>query len=302
MNVIERQRERDRRKTGFTIVELLVVIAVISLLIALLLPATQNARGAARRTECANKLRQLGLALHNFHSTHQTFPPGKSSFQSDPKWPEMNWQARLLPQLEQANVWAEVQESYKADPNPYNGFHTAFGKSIGSFACPEDSRPFKPQHSNSLSGGLAGLSSYLGVAGVDHTRNDGVLHYEKTIRIADIIDGTSNTIMVGERPPGPLFDFGWWYTGAGQDGKGNGDAYLGVMERQAGIEQRFIDADCPTVSRFSTSNIQETCGVLKFWSLHAGGAYFLLADGSVRFMSYESADLLPALATRAGRD
>ena len=293
---------RQHARCGFTVVELLVVMAVIGLLVGLLLPAVQQTRSSARRIDCANKLRQLGLAIHNFESVHKHFPSGKTDLREHPLRGEMSWHVPLLPFLEQTALWGQSTAAFAVNPYPYsNPPHSPLGKAVAAFGCPEDSRVEQPQSASSLGGAYAGLTSYLGVSGIDYRVQNGVFHFGSAVRFADIKDGSSNTLAIGERPPSPDFNFGWWYTGAGQNGTGNADMFLGVEERIAGLSSQFAGRGCPDVSQFSTGNSDKFCDALHFWSLHPGGAHFVLADGSVRFMSYSSsAAILKSMATRSG--
>lgn len=140
------------------------------------------------------------------------------------------------------------------------------------------------------------MTSYLGVAGTRVSWRDGVLYSDSRTRFADIIDGPSSTLMVGERPPSARMDLGRWYGGWGQPQDGFATNTLGVAEFTYGRIH-----GCPMGPYgFRAGQITDQCDAFHFWSLHAGGANFLFADGSVRFLSYSAAAILPALATRAG--
>jgi prepilin-type processing-associated H-X9-DG protein len=140
------------------------------------------------------------------------------------------------------------------------------------------------------------LSSYLGVEGANFIRLDGVLYVDSRVRFADVTDGLSQTAAVGERPPGHDMWHGWWYAGVGQNGTGSVDAVLGVREWNISV-----DTQCPLGPyQFKDGRIDDRCAVFHFWSPHPGGANFLFADGSVRFLSYSADAVLPALASRAG--
>jgi prepilin-type processing-associated H-X9-DG protein len=113
--------------------------------------------------------------------------------------------------------------------------------------------------------------------------------------MADISDGTNTTLAVGERPPSAYLDFGWWYPGWGQGKDGSADMVLGAQERNS------TNRACPPGPyQFLQGKVADPCAMFHFWSLHPGGANFLFADGSARFLSYEADTILPALATRAG--
>ncbi len=288
----------SRSIRGFTIVELLVSLAVIAVLASLILPAVQRSRASARRLNCSNRLRQIAIALHNFESIHGSFPAGKTEY-NNPKTPEMSWHVALLPHLEQGAMWNLTMQAFERKKSPYeNPPHWGFSQTVTAFVCPEDSFASVPQSATSVYGAYVGLTSFLGVCGIDHTTNDGVLLYEKRVRFADISDGTSNTIAVGERPPTPDANYGWWYSGWGQDGSGNMDLTLGVRE-WVSLDSLLFGEPCRQPSHFGPGPANSMCDGLHFWSHHNGGAHFALCDGSVSFMSYESADILQKLATRS---
>jgi prepilin-type processing-associated H-X9-DG protein len=143
------------------------------------------------------------------------------------------------------------------------------------------------------------LTSYLGVEGLDLFAKDGVLYLDSQIRLANITDGTSNTLLVGERPPSEDKTLGWCYAGGGQQGEGSTDMVLGVRE----VNIWPFGGDClGGPYHFVSGRVNEECDVFHFWSMHPGGANFLFADGAVRFLSYSVDPLLPALASRAGRE
>ncbi len=286
-----------RLHRGFTLIELLVVIAIIAVLIGLLLAAVQRVRESASRTTCANHLRQIGLALHHYHDTHHTLPPGVSYRNGADPHPFMSWSTRLLPFLERQELWAQAQQAFAQDRRFLNNPpHMGFATVVPVYTCPADSR--------TLSVGNAGgvrvaFTAYLGVSGTNTFRKDGILFLDSQVRLAEITDGMSNTLLVGERPPSADGAFGWWYAGEGQSLDGSGDMLLGVRETNVSIYGR----GCPRGPyEFGPGRVQNQCDAFHFWSLHVGGAHFLLADGSVRFLRYSAAPLMPALATRGGNE
>jgi prepilin-type processing-associated H-X9-DG protein len=278
--------------------ELLVVIAIIGVLIALAVPAVQKVRATANRAECTNNLRQIGLALQQYHATHRVLPPG-ISFQNDKDpYPLQSWLAKLLPYVEQEDLWLLTLLAYQQDRHfSKNPPHIGFDFVVPLFGCPADGRTASAQDSR---GYHAALTSYLGCEGLNLNTHDGVLYLDSRVRMQDIADGTSNTLMVGERPPGPDFWYGWWYGGYGQrKPTGSADMILGAREINDAVDL----GSCPVGPySFKPGNLSDPCDVLHFWSLHSGGANFVMADGSVHFLSYGAADILPALATRNGRE
>jgi prepilin-type processing-associated H-X9-DG protein len=168
---------------------------------------------------------------------------------------------------------------------------------VPTFGCPADLRVQSAHPSRQIP--QVALGSYLGNAGLRNSRRDGVLFYGSSVRPSDITDGTSNTLLVGERPPSPDLWLGWWYGGYGVDFRGAGETVLGVRERKSVNDPYF--PDCGTGSaHFQSGRFDSMCDVLHFWSPHPGGANFAFADGSVRFLAYSADSIMPALATRAG--
>lgn len=288
--------ELDRRP-ALTLVELLVVIAIIAVLIGLLLPAVQRVRDSANRVACINNLHQIGLALHNYHGAHNCFPPGVKDFTGKEPYPFMSWNTRLVPFLQQEALWKLTLQAYAETADfVKNPPHVGFATVMKVYACPADPR--------TLQVGLArgwyrvALTAYLGVSGSDPFRKDGLLFLNSQVRLADVTDGSSNTLMVGERPPSADLWWGWWYAGAGQSADGDADMVLSVQGR---CISPYSGPGCPEGPyAFGPGRTDNQCDAFHFWSLHLGGANFLLADGSVHFLPYSAAALMPALATRAG--
>lgn len=292
-------------RRGFTLIELLVVLAIIAILVGLTLAAVQKVRSAAARAQCANNLRQMGLALHHYHDVHGRFPPGCSSGTLEPlKY--LGWQTRILPFIEQEALWHLTMAAYRIGPSPFQRPPHPGDKVVRIYICPTDDRITIAQVVYGPGGFPTAFTSYLGVCGTDFFGNNGVLYGDSRIRIVEIRDGSANTLLVGERPPGPDLTTGWWYAGTGQDGRGSLDMLLGVRELN-GIRQpnypHGIPAlrDCaPGPYHYGPDRMQNKCAVLRYWSPHPSGANFAFADGSVRFLSYAADSILPALATREG--
>ncbi len=208
----------------------------------------------------------------------------------------MSWNTRILPFLEQDQLWTIAVQAYAEDKNfLHSPPHTNLGQVVTVFTCPADSRTALPrQLATKLT---VAFTSYLGVEGTNQYRQDGLLFLDSTTRFDEITDGTSNTILVGERPPSADGAFGWWYAGEGQAKDGSGDMVLGAQELNV---SSYGEGCMEGPYRFGLGTSQNQCDAFHFWSMHSGGANFLLADGSIRFIGYDAAPLLPLLATRAG--
>ena len=210
----------------------------------------------------------------------------------------MGWCARLLPYVEQEPLWRVTVDAYDFAPvNPYYLPHLGFQTPISTFSCPADDR-VSQVHTTHQSLRVAG-GSYLGVLGRDHAAPDGVLYYDSKVRLTDIRDGTSNTLMAMERPPSADFWFGWWYAADGQDGVGAADMVLGVADTR-GRANKYTPGCGPGPYAFGPGRLDDPCSAYHFWSFHAGGANAVFADGSVRLVPYAAAGVLPALSTRDG--
>lgn len=282
-------------------IEILVVIGVVSVLTGLLLNAVQLARDSARRTACGNNLRQVSLAVIQFEGTNRYIPPGREAATGTAR-PFRGWQVWILPYLEQHLLFTESENAYYNSQNPFDaGIHTPFSKSVAAYCCPSDIRVASPFPAEVLGGSrVVGLSSYLGVSGLDHRDQFGVVVPRDPVSLAEITDGLSNTLLCGERPPSQNGNLGWWYTGAGQDYYGNADMFMGVAEIDAGKSKETTPFFCSGPYEFSPGALDRRCDVLKFWSFHTGGANFAFADGHVVFLAYRNA-VLSELATKASR-
>jgi prepilin-type N-terminal cleavage/methylation domain-containing protein/prepilin-type processing-associated H-X9-DG protein len=295
----------DRRRPGFTLVELLVVIAIIGILIALLLPAVQAAREAARRIQCMNNLKQLGLALQNYHNTEQYFPPAATKFKSNVPYGLTSYLVYILPYIEQGATDAFLAGPDELDPS--------VGQEIPMpmFLCPS----FAPEMEESLYGPG---TDYLAVMGAKNSgcpsppghlyevlgnlyaggqrfcqrgghATTGIMH-EEPCRIRDVTDGTSHTLLLGER----AWDFGWirssWTLGMSN---GRYRIYTGLNVLYP-LHSNRSEHDPDPVTRGTALSDD-----LPFGSEHPGGAQFVLADGSVQFINEEiDLDVYRAMATK----
>jgi prepilin-type processing-associated H-X9-DG protein len=189
-------------------------------------------------------------------------------------------------------------KEYELWPNrPF--WHTGMTTPVGLYGCPSDPHAgaIHWTHQNRL----VTITNYLGVNGTNYLTEDGIFYRDSRTRMRDIQDGTSHTLLAGERPPSPDFWYGWWYAGYGQDGTGSVDMLLGVNEIRGDVDYKSYLEDCPAGPyEFQQGDPDRMCSALHFWSHHPGGAHFAFADGSLRFMSYESAPLMGALATIRG--
>jgi prepilin-type N-terminal cleavage/methylation domain-containing protein/prepilin-type processing-associated H-X9-DG protein len=281
-------------RRGFSLIETLVVMAIIGILFGLSLAAIQYARQAAYRTQCSNRMKQIGLALQQYHDEHRLLPPGCSYQNGRDPYLHMSWCTRLLPFLEQKPLWDQAKAAFEQEP-----FFLTRPPHVGDrpqplFQCPSDGREVFATYL----GNRAGYTFYLGVDGTDQTKKDGLLYLDSKVRFSEITDGLSSTLLVGERPPSANGILGWWYAGWGQNKDGSAEMILGAREK-ATYSAMF--GNCPPdANRFHRGRPTDNCDALHFWSMHPGGAHFLFADGSVHFLTYSADSILPALATRAG--
>ncbi len=293
-----------RRHNGITLIELLVTLGILGILGGLSLAAVQRAREASRRATCRNNLRQIGLALLNHHETQGVFPPGHHTENSP--YPAMGWAPRIYAYLDEEPLWRAVQRDYAAQRRQHllGSFtsHEAFQYALRIFSCPSDGRAEIPQFSRNSY--YVALSNYLGVSGSDLTTRDGVLYLGSKTRVRDIADGTSHTLLVGERPPSFDYWWGWLYGGAGQiqsDGtlSGSTDTILGMTE--INLRRDILEVCRESRLFFQPGELENPCSILHFWSMHEGGAHFLYADGHVEFKAYGARQVLEREARRSDR-
>jgi prepilin-type N-terminal cleavage/methylation domain-containing protein/prepilin-type processing-associated H-X9-DG protein len=312
---------RSGHRAGFTLIELLVVIAIIAILIGLLVPAVQKVREAASRTQCVNNLKQIGLACHNYHDTNKKFPPALQRTSTKPQdmW-YVSWMARILPFVEQDVIGRRVPGEYQRIYTPWgfaatgkNAPHEALSIEMPLYKCPSEPRNLVHPLANVGWGQYpVAFTTYLGNSGVNSRTKDGIFYASSAVTMMMVTDGTSNTILVGERPPSLDLYFGWWYAGAGFVDIGMGGQQVGVGDVILGAREVYYAADsydgvggphrsCPTsFVNFQPGDIIDPCHQVHFWSLHPGGSNFCFTDGSVRFLSYSVDPMMPALVTRAG--
>jgi prepilin-type N-terminal cleavage/methylation domain-containing protein/prepilin-type processing-associated H-X9-DG protein len=292
------------RRTGFTLIELLVVIAIIAVLIALLLPAVQQAREAARRTQCRNNLKQIGLALHNYHDAHLTFPSGWIGVTAGVPTPHdgsngAGWGTMILPYVDQANLY----NLFNSHVNIENPLNDAFRLTpLSMFRCPSDSQPDRFLIEEEGSPGTvicelptANYVADFGTIEIDGCENapgtppvssggqclgDGAFFHNSVIKLKDLTDGTSNTLIAGERRTNVTL--GWYSTWVGRVAEGEE-----AFQRVTGSQDHTPNHPDAHFDDFS--------------STHEGGAHFVLGDGHVRFIS-ENIDtrLYQALGTIRG--
>lgn len=285
---------RDVRQRGFTLIELLVVIAIIAVLIALLLPAVQQAREAARRSQCKNNLKQLGLAIHNYHDNFNKFPiciyggygdtaNAGGYTQTSRSW---GWPVRLLPYVDQAPLYNLI--------NPGSTTMAASGQMatiLPVFLCPSDSAPAVIAETTSYTTGgtPAARTDYKGVmgnrwnwgaytfnappSGDAFTDNNGplyTLNYRKSTGLNAVTDGTSNTLIIGESVCNQTF---------AQDGNGPGYSWMNAAENTAtcAVPINTYKSNSPTGTAWDVR--------WSFASQHVGGCHFVMCDGAVRFLS-----------------
>lgn len=278
-------------RRGITIVEILVVTAIIGLLVGILLPAVQVARATAAKTQCSNKLRELLLATHNYESVNRSLPSGIDSRSTDT--PYSTWIVDLSPYLGDQVRYEASMLGYRHDRLPFGSVaHPEFQRQNRTVTCPSDESAMAPKYTRGKY--LVGLTSYVGNAGSSPASKDGPFFLDSRVDIGCGNDGSSNTILYGERPSSPDFWFGWWYAAYGRDGLGSPDIILGLSDDWHAWDET---AACPPGrADFAFPNPKSQCNMLSYWSWHPAGANLGFADGSVRFTAYGNSDMLYELA------
>jgi len=309
---------RTRRRHGFTLVELLVVIAIIGVLVALLLPAVQAARAAARRSQCANNLKQLGLGAQIYHSAHQEFPPGserdKAARAGNFKDPRFSPHARLLPYTEQQSLYDQLQFDLSWEDDVHQVVREA---DVPFFRCPstpETESAYYYRRGGWIAGPGEAISHYLGVMGAKgfvvgasrasrrryemdpdlptghggNARNGIMLHFDigdSFIPAARVTDGLSQTLLMGEM----AWDIGEF------------EAWLGGLSPGWSNSMTTKNVAYPLNSyRFDRALNTRLINDTSFGSHHPSrGAHFVLADASVHFINEDiELDILKSMASR----
>jgi prepilin-type N-terminal cleavage/methylation domain-containing protein/prepilin-type processing-associated H-X9-DG protein len=296
-----------RRRSAFTLIELLVVIAIIGILVALMLPAVQKVRESALRLRCQNNLKQIGLALQNYHVAQQAFPPGyqtQVAADNSDLGPGWGWAAFLLDGMEQTNLWKAIRFDLQIF-DPANA--AARVTSVPSYICPSDPglKPtFFVVDANDNPICEVAQSSYVAMNGVlgvsdDAFDNNGAFLRNRAMRIADITDGLSNTLFVGERATN-MSSVTW--TGAVTGGVVPAQRYATRGDQMANAEA----ASALVLAHGSRDHLPNNPLVFDAdatSSFHVQGVNFLFGDGSVRPINNNIDGLVyEALLTRAGAE
>ncbi|WP_013630822.1 DUF1559 domain-containing protein [Rubinisphaera brasiliensis] len=279
------------KRQAFTLIELLVVIAIIAILVALLLPAVQQAREAARRSSCKNNLKQLALAIHNYHDVHGVIPPGYyagvNEIGTSWNYRRISWMPSVLPYLEQSALYESVMEDRENQVNSWQ--YADCNVVVPSLSCPSDPNSGKVSprgfHGNYL---LSHGGHSLDPANDGDRNGQGVAYVESRVRFADITDGTSNVALAGEillvQDPddrrGAYFMTGWNSANATVALRDTPNSPLPDTGRNTIIKDVPFAPAVHATTWFRTNARSQ----------HKGGAQFALADGSVRFVS-ENIDL-----------
>ncbi len=274
----------SKSRRGFTLIELLVVIAIIAILIALLLPAVQQAREAARRTQCRNNLKQLGLAIHNYHDSNNTFPTG-GFYQGAGNGTGLSWLVAILPFIDQAPLYNSFNFNAVAYTDATN-LALAL-KPIPGYQCPSSNKLFSANSGENSGGVATSTAHYYGIMGPTNALNNprtgqaypysnavsghggfgraGILLRQETTRIRDITDGTSQTLMVGEISWNDANSYRVYTRGC------DGSPCGAIKNIVTGIN----------LTPYNGSN---NFNNVSFGSQHVGGCHFLMGDGTVQFI------------------
>lgn len=276
---------------GFTLVELLVVIAIIGVLVALLLPAVQQAREAARRMQCSNNLKQIGLGMHNYHDTYNSFPAGTYGC----CWG--TWQVAMLPYVEQNNLYEQynIHDKYATSTSRYSGSdnRAAVTVRLDAFTCPSDqtNSPFSgiTSHNYAANYGNTGYAQQANLNGVVFGGapfeyvSGGAGGADEFHGMKDIVDGTSNTLLVAEVLQGEERDlrgFTWW---------GDASSFTAYLPPNSTQPDRIYSAgycnNLPQANLPCDVSTGSAPTMFASRSRHPGGVQVTLCDGSARFVA-----------------
>jgi prepilin-type N-terminal cleavage/methylation domain-containing protein/prepilin-type processing-associated H-X9-DG protein len=282
---------------GFTLIELLVVIAIIAVLVAILLPAVQQAREAARASQCKNNMKQIGIAFHNYYETFSKFPPyavrgGGGSQDADRSW---CWASMILPQIDQGALYNQIQvgqtnliPNSSSNMTNTNNYATAAVGSpeklltsrIATYLCPSANGSELNQYQKNLGTLMYGYNNGVGLNPASGT------NFYPCSTIGDIVDGTSNTLLVGEKAlmSAPFVSIGAVW-GAGRFC----NARIGIVAAQCPMNTPFDGSHDATNFCYIENSPSNLVSRASLSSPHVGGAHMLLCDGSVRFVSEDIA-------------
>lgn len=258
-------------RAGFTLIELLVVIAIIAILIALLLPAVQQAREAARRSQCKNNMAQLALALLNYEMAHGVLPPGSVNTEGPVKSVaegyHMSWTASLLPYMDQVVLFRKID----FDKGAYGQSEQVTEARLTSLLCPSDPGTYPDKPQSNYAGCHSGTETPIDVD------NDGVFFLNSATRYRDIDDGSTNTVFLGEKSI-TLGDL-HWLSGTRSTLRNTGQPPNAIMNSTLKRTGAY------DIRKKKPQEFEDASVVGGFGSWHSGGCQAAMGDGSVRFIS-----------------